>query len=229
MPVDPVKIPQNVQIEDRVVGPLSLRQIIIMAVGGGFSYMIYSGVQKSVGYVGIPLTIIIWIPALIAAAFALVNINDLSLLRICCLLLERLQKPRVRTWAPREGISITIRTSRFKAEEAPNKVETVQKQNTQKQIADLSSVLDQASPKVQEAAPLVEAAPLAAAVPATLTEIVTPPVESAVVADVPAVPKPPVNPERVQVDTPRTSLQAPQMSDLSVFRDIFPPQTQWQA
>ena len=38
MPIEPVKIPQNVYIEDRIVGPLTLRQTLIMAIGGGFSY-----------------------------------------------------------------------------------------------------------------------------------------------------------------------------------------------
>ena len=233
MPTDPVKIPQNVQIEDRVVGPLSLRQIIIMAVGGGFSYMVYAGVQKSMGYVGIPLTIIIWIPAAIAAAFAVVNINDLSLLRICLLLLERTQKPRVRTWATRPGISVTIRTSRFKTEEDAPKTApaTVRKPNAQEQITALSSVLDQASLQPKDTADV--SAPAETSLPVQTTTMQQPAAANtspAAVAEIADAPKPtPVRPESIHVDLPRPALGKPKLSDLSVFRDIFPPTAQWQA
>ena len=206
MPTDPVKIPQNVQIEDRIIGPLSLRQIIIIALGGGFSYMVYSGVQKSAGHVGIPLTVLIWLPALIAAAFAMVQINDLSLTRIVFLLLERMQKPGKRTWAPREGISITIRTSVLKEEPAKIAAETG-KPSASQQIAELSSVVDRVAPDLVSTDSPAIAAP---------SETVPGP------GPVLAPPKPPVNPERIQIDSPIT-LITPQLSDLSVFRDIFPP------
>ncbi len=238
MPIDAVKIPQNVQIEDKVVGPLSLRQIIIMALGGGFSYMIYASVQKSMGYVGIPLTIVIWIPAVIAAAFAMVNINDLSLLRILFLLLERTQKPGKRIWAPRSGISITIRTSSIK-EEAPKAAADAGKPSASQQIAELSSVVDRASP----VAPSIDA--VTASATATVSDLPTvAPAGTEVGPDPVPVPepvpppKPPVNPEHIQVDSPVASA-TPQLSDLSVFRDIFPvrpdghpggpPKTPWQS
>src|SRR3989338_8849472 len=100
MSIDPVKIPQNVYIEDRIVGPLTLKQIIIITLGAGFSYAMYSSLIKSFGSLSIPTTVIVWSPAFIAAAFALIRINDLSLMRICFLMLERFNKPSVRTWAP---------------------------------------------------------------------------------------------------------------------------------
>lgn len=36
------KIPQNVQVEDKIVGPLTLRQLIYLGVGGGITYVIYN-------------------------------------------------------------------------------------------------------------------------------------------------------------------------------------------
>src|SRR3989344_84096 len=110
MALEPVKIPQNVQIEDRIVGPLTLRQIIIIGIGCGFSYAAWASVSKAYGAVGIPLTALLWIPGLVSVMFAFVKVNDLSLLRICMLFLERISKPTVRTWTPREGLSIHIRT-----------------------------------------------------------------------------------------------------------------------
>ncbi|MBI2636240.1 PrgI family protein [Candidatus Peregrinibacteria bacterium] len=223
MPIEAVKIPQNVQIEDRVVGPLSLRQIIIMAIGGGLSYVMYSAVQRSIGHVSIPLTIILWTPAAIAAAFALININDMSLLRICLLLLERIQKPSLRTWAPRTGISITIRTSATdsKDENAGKKRAEVPGQTTEQQIADLTRVVDM--PATTNKDETMQAADAFALVPAALPESAENP-ENAAVSEAS------VNPDRILADSPaEKSISAanPLLSDLSIFRDVLPPTSSW--
>ena len=98
MPIDPVKIPQNVYIEDRIVGPLTLRQIITMAIGGGISYSIYASLAKAYGHVDLITTIIVWLPAVISAAFAVIKINDLTLSRILLLVIERMLKSPFRIW-----------------------------------------------------------------------------------------------------------------------------------
>lgn len=221
MPIDAVKIPQNVQIEDKVVGPLSLRQIIIIAIGGGFSYVLYALVQKSSGHVGIPLTIALWVPAAIAAAFAMVNINDLSLLRICFLLLERTQKPGQRVWGPRQGISITIRTSNPPKEKPEASATTgPAKPTPQQQIAELSSVVDRAQANSSATPDISTGAPAGSPD--------TPNTEQDLSIDRPtsSLPKPPVNPARIQVDA-KAQATSKQLSDLSVFRDIFPSTTSW--
>lgn len=202
MPIEPVKIPQNVYIEDRIVGPLTLRQTLIMAGGGGFSYALWAILNKAYGGLPIVITVLVWLPALLAAIFALVKINDLSLVRICFLLLERVNKPSVRTWAPRRGISINIRSSllpmkeeeeqtRKKREAALNAAE-----RTHEKIEQLSSLLD-AGMAVDEETPSEQ------------------PSES---PDATAH-RFPVDKSKIAVDqTP----EHPRLSDLSVFRDIFP-------
>ena len=110
MPIQPIKIPQNVYIEDRIVGPLTLKQIIIICLGCGFSYAMWAMISKSYGYVGIPLTVVVLIPGAISVVFSLIKVNDLSLMRIVFLLLEKASKPSTRTWTPRRGISINIKT-----------------------------------------------------------------------------------------------------------------------
>ena len=109
MPIEPVKIPQNVYIEDRIIGPLTLKQIIIVTVGCGFSYALWATASKA-GIISLPLTVLVWIPGLLSFVFAFVKINDLSMLKLCLLMLERINKPSVRAWAPRRGITINIRT-----------------------------------------------------------------------------------------------------------------------
>ena len=52
MPIDPVKIPQNVNIEDRIIGPVTLRHLILLMLGGGISYFLWTILKRS-GFVGL--------------------------------------------------------------------------------------------------------------------------------------------------------------------------------
>ncbi|MDD5075396.1 MAG: PrgI family protein, partial [Candidatus Peribacteraceae bacterium] len=81
MAIDPVKIPQNVYVEDRIIGPITLRQLIIVLLTGGLSYAIW-GAMKSAngGYIGIIGTIIAWIPCAIGVVFAFVKIQGIGLM-----------------------------------------------------------------------------------------------------------------------------------------------------
>ncbi len=109
MPIDAVKIPQNVQIEDHIIGPVSLRQLTITGIGGGISYMLYSSALKA-GVGNIVFLGACWLPAAIAAAFSFLKINDLSLLNIIFLMVEGMQKPKERYWSPHPGLSINLIT-----------------------------------------------------------------------------------------------------------------------
>ena len=193
MPIDPVKIPQNVYIEDRIVGPLTLKQILMVALGGGFSYTLYSTLaQANGGSLSIVPTVLVWIPCAISVVFALVKINDLTLFRILLLTIEKMNKPPLRTWAPRQGLTIHIRTGgkeevqkgeQMKQEEQ-KRIATMQK--TQHHIQELSSVLDR--PLVDPDAPALDA------------ELSLQP--------------PPVDPNSIQTD-------AEPHDDLSTFRNVF--------
>ncbi len=109
MALDPVKIPANVQVEEKILGPISLRQIMLLMICGGFSYALWSMGQK---FNGAPLsmtqTALCWTPLVVGAAFAFIKINDVSLFRILLLGIEGMDKPNVRKFGPRTGISITI-------------------------------------------------------------------------------------------------------------------------
>ena len=109
MPIEPIKIPQNVQIEDRLIGPITLKQVFICMIGGGISFVTWNAV-KAVGSVTLFNMVLSWTPLAIAAAFAFVRVQNISLLRLILLLVERSEKPTVRKFGPRTGISINIRT-----------------------------------------------------------------------------------------------------------------------
>ena len=59
MPIEAVKIPQNVYVEDRIVGPITLRQLIITGIGAGIGYTFYA-LAAQAGLTSIPVMIVCW-------------------------------------------------------------------------------------------------------------------------------------------------------------------------
>ncbi|MBT5237372.1 PrgI family protein [Candidatus Peregrinibacteria bacterium] len=144
MTIDPVKIPQNVYVEDRIIGPVTLRQIMIILGGAGISYAIWAGMQ-SAGTVSVFQAGIAWTPCGIAVLFAFVKINGISLFRITLLAIERVNKPSRRTWQPRQGIYVNFITKAPAKSNKDMRMKEEQKQNTE--IEELSRVLDQGPPE----------------------------------------------------------------------------------
>lgn len=139
MPIEPVKIPQNVYIEDRIVGPLTLRQIIISMLGIGFSYAIWASIAKVQGTVPIPVTVIVWIPGVLSVIFAFVKINDLTMAHLILLFVERINKPQTRIYGPRRGLTVNARSF---APPNPNSRKVVAKPQPGEEIDSLSALLD---------------------------------------------------------------------------------------
>ncbi len=216
--MDSVKIPQNVYIEDRIVGPLTLRQTLMIAVGGGFSYLLFAMLQKTYGRLSIPVMIVVWMPAALSALFALVKVNDLSLTRICLLLIEKMTKSSVRTWAPRQGISINVRIGPPSTTQNTSAKTESENDSTRTQIRELSSLVDNThAPTTMEektVATPVRADTHTEEVPVQVTSAIT------VEEDASSLPRLPVDPSRIKTDDPLHSPSLP--TDLSVFRDIFP-------
>jgi hypothetical protein len=90
------KVPQNVQREDRIVGPLTLRQLIICGIGGSIVYAIYVSLAKS--YIWVTWLPPVAIVSLITVAFAFVRPLDLTFSRWILLWIEFAVIPRQRFW-----------------------------------------------------------------------------------------------------------------------------------
>lgn len=138
MPIEAVKIPQNVYVEDRIIGPVTLRQLMITGIGAGISYALYATATKA-GGATVPIAIACWTPAVIFAMFAFLKINDLSLFNIILLMVEGFNKPSQRYWSPHPGISINLITRKSTQEFAT--IETKALQNAAK-LAELTRQLE---------------------------------------------------------------------------------------
>ncbi len=100
------KIPQNVGIEDKIVGPFSLRQLIILAIGGGISYVIFA-ITSRIYELNALEYFVIAIPFLLALAASLIRIRNVSFTKYVLLTLEFAIKPKKRMWDHR-GISALV-------------------------------------------------------------------------------------------------------------------------
>jgi hypothetical protein len=143
------KIPQDVQMEDKIVGPLTLKQLIIVGVGGGLDYFIYISLSKM--YV-LEVSLIFVIPiGLITAAIAFLKIKGIPFLHFLFLSLEFYIKPRHRVWTPGAGevfTSITSPRPKTKAELEQQK-QTKKAPKELKNLDELTSILDSHSDIVE--------------------------------------------------------------------------------
>ena len=212
MTIDPVKIPQNVYVEDHIVGSISLRQIIICLLSGGLSYGIFASVQAAGLLSGVMATLS-WTPLVIGAAFAFIKINGITLTRFCLLIIEKTDKPAIRVWAPRRGITISLGAASAKSEKEVH---------NEKVVAEAKHRADEKRSRIHELSALLDKGP-----DETDEEIQQP--------DLPAISSP--EPERSSLPVDKNRVRAepldggtstldgvhPPVVEAVVIRDITPP------
>ena len=137
------KVPTNVQREDQIVGPLTLKQLIIVGVGGGISYAIY----VSLAPYFIWLT---WLPpvaiiTLLTLAIAFIKPLNLSFMKWVLLWLERMLMPQQRFWVQSSADPIPSYIPKVKpTTKAEKKAEqkALTMEEKQRKIEELSKLLD---------------------------------------------------------------------------------------
>lgn len=134
------KIPQNVGLADKIVGPLTLRQLIIVAAGAGTSYVLFAILNK-LYELNILEYIVIVLPVLIAVAAALIKIKDISLPRYALLTLEFAIKPKRRLWDHR-GIAALVAPDLREKKTEKKAIKEAEKKRGAVNLDELSQVLD---------------------------------------------------------------------------------------
>ena len=143
MTIEAVKVPADIQVEEKIIGPIGLRQVFILIGTGGLSYVFWS-FAKNAG-ANTTFQILSWFPFAVGGAFAFVRIHDVTLMRLLLLSIEKMKKPARRLFGPRSGITITIRTN------GPDRKKKLEKKDPEAvaKIQELSAILDT---KMNEAA-----------------------------------------------------------------------------
>lgn len=136
------KIPQNVQMADKIVGPLTLRHMIIIGSGGGIAYLIYVILARSYFWeVWLPPVAII---SIITLLVAFVKIYNLPFGKFSILLIEYIFIPRKRAWVKNSAEIFGKKHIMAKnTHEKEKKIAKNEKtQQTLKKIDDISQILD---------------------------------------------------------------------------------------
>ncbi|MBI2634547.1 PrgI family protein [Candidatus Peregrinibacteria bacterium] len=133
------KVPQNVQREDTIVGPLTLKQLIILAIGGGLAYATYISLSKAyIVSVWLPPTVILGLATL---AFAFLKIHNLPFHEFLMNLLEYHILPRKRIWT--QGADTPFISSFDKEKmDIEKKKEIKFDKKPQKSLEEITKVLD---------------------------------------------------------------------------------------
>jgi len=96
------QVPQNIDLEDKIVGPLTLIQFLYLLAGGVIDYLVFLSFKTSFIFwiLGLPVTIV-------ALALAFLKIQDQSLSYFIKAGLSYLSRPKIRLWQ-RQGLAINI-------------------------------------------------------------------------------------------------------------------------
>lgn len=137
------KVPTNVQREDKIVGPLTLKQLIILGVGGGISYAIYvSLAQNFIWITWLPPVAIIGLSTL---AIAFIRPLNLSFIKWLLLWLETLLMPRQRFWIQSSADPIPTYMPKVKPTsktEKKAKKKALTLEEKQRKIEEITKILD---------------------------------------------------------------------------------------
>lgn len=87
------KVPQNIDIEDKIIGPLTMMQFIYLMVGGAIVYVFFQSYALSGPFwlTGFPV-------ALITLAFSFVKVQDQPFPKFIVSLIFYLFRPKQRVW-----------------------------------------------------------------------------------------------------------------------------------
>lgn len=132
------KVPQNIDLEDKIVGPLTLIQFLYVISGGVSIYLLFLTMGQSFVFWVLSVPI-----ATIALALAFLKIQDQPLSHFIKAGLTYLTRPKVRVWQ-RHGINY----SAIKAAPVKQKGATVlpKRKIEKSELEKIAQVLDTGSP-----------------------------------------------------------------------------------
>lgn len=133
------KVPQNVQIEDKILPFVTLKQLIILGIGGGFAYGIYLLLEQQ--------STEIWFPPVAALiiltlAVAFVQIHGIPFIKFILLALERYLIGSKKVWIKSAGDVPLSQIINQKADKTKTKEQKKKKKFTAEEIAELSRTID---------------------------------------------------------------------------------------
>lgn len=129
------KVPQNIDMQDRIIGPLTMLQFMYAVIGGGFCYgILMSGMPKALAYfIAIPI-------GLFVAAMIFLKINERPFLDFFLSVIEYSSAPKQRLWHHENSADLKVEVYKPKEE---NKTPVAAAKNyTRQDIKNLANEID---------------------------------------------------------------------------------------
>ena len=96
------KVPQNIDMQDRIIGPLTMIQFVYAIIGTGLAYSIVVSVPKPVNYIlAAPV-------ALFTIALAFIKINERPFLDFFLAIVNFMSSPKQRIWHHNPGDTMNV-------------------------------------------------------------------------------------------------------------------------
>jgi hypothetical protein len=130
------KVPQKIDLEDKIIGPLTLKQFIYLLAGGMVDYMILSTTKSSFG--GWVLIVLV---SIVALCFAFVQIEEQPFSYLVSNLLSYVLRPKLRLWDKRSKVAPNVEFKN-KKEDKSNQPLIKKPEEVKSSLEALSQVLD---------------------------------------------------------------------------------------
>lgn len=132
------KVPQNIDMADKIIGPLTMVQFLYLLVGGMIDYVLVQTVLPTQPF----LFFIIGGPiAIFSLMMAFVKVNDIPFPRFLQSVILYIASPKRRIWEKSADINVPVR---IEAIRKPFKSKVIKTQIEKSEIEKMASVLDTA-------------------------------------------------------------------------------------
>ncbi len=101
------KVPQNIDVEDKVIAGLTLRQFMFILIAGGFGLLEYFALTGPLNFLFLPAAII---TGGVGVAFAFIKINDRPFEAFIMAAIKSLFAPHIRVWRKDDDMDIPAHT-----------------------------------------------------------------------------------------------------------------------
>ncbi len=127
------KVPQNIDMPDRILGPLTMLQFIYAVIGGGLAYVAFMSLPSPLNY------LVAILVALTTLALIFLKINERPFSLFLVSLLRFMSSPRERIWHKGSPGNLQIEIYKSKKEDRP---EFQSKHLTHEQIRRIARQVD---------------------------------------------------------------------------------------
>lgn len=136
------KVPQSIDLEDKIVGPLTLKQFAYILIGGMIDYLSYFFLKDVYLFVHYDvLILVILVSSTVAIALAFVKIQDQPFAHFLTALASYMTRPKIRLW--QKDIEDPDILRQIKPTRQTNQpIQFTPKKITKSQLDQLSSLLD---------------------------------------------------------------------------------------